>query len=53
MRIYEHLVRPTQELVQLLDPPFDHATLAPGYIKGYSRACGKTAASTRTPPSGR
>ncbi|WP_153116604.1 GH36-type glycosyl hydrolase domain-containing protein [Rhodocyclus tenuis] len=30
-----HLVRREHALVQLLDPPFDKATLNPGYIKGY------------------
>jgi cyclic beta-1,2-glucan synthetase len=30
-----HLVKREQGLVQLLDPPFDHSTLDPGYIKGY------------------
>jgi cyclic beta-1,2-glucan synthetase len=29
------LVREPQKLVQLFDPPFDHGTLDPGYIKGY------------------
>jgi cyclic beta-1,2-glucan synthetase len=29
------LVRRDQALVQLLDPPFDHSALNPGYIKGY------------------
>jgi cellobiose phosphorylase len=29
------LVRRGDELVQLLDPPFDRSTLNPGYIKGY------------------
>ncbi|TAJ54767.1 MAG: cyclic beta 1-2 glucan synthetase [Nevskiaceae bacterium] len=31
----QHLVRRDHRLVQLLDPPFDHSTLNPGYIKGY------------------
>lgn len=31
----EHLVRRDAGLVQLLDPPFDHSALDPGYIKGY------------------
>jgi cyclic beta-1,2-glucan synthetase len=30
-----HLVRREQQLVQLLDPPFDHSALDPGYIRGY------------------
>ncbi len=30
-----HLVRPEKGLVQLLDPPFDHAGPNPGYIAGY------------------
>ncbi len=29
------LVRPDAGLIQLLDPPFDHSTLNPGYIRGY------------------
>lgn len=29
------LVRPDAKLIQLLDPPFDHSDLNPGYIKGY------------------
>jgi cellobiose phosphorylase len=29
------LVRPEAKLIQLLDPPFDHSDLNPGYIKGY------------------
>jgi cellobiose phosphorylase len=33
--LYERLVRRDIGLVQLLDPPFDHSDLAPGYIKGY------------------
>jgi cellobiose phosphorylase len=31
----ERLVRRDLGLVQLLDPPFDHADLDPGYIRGY------------------
>jgi cyclic beta-1,2-glucan synthetase len=31
----QHLVRRDVGLIQLLDPPFDHGTLEPGYIKGY------------------
>ncbi|CAB3785199.1 Cyclic beta-(1,2)-glucan synthase NdvB [Pararobbsia alpina] len=31
----QHLVRRDVGLIQLLDPPFDHGTLDPGYIKGY------------------
>lgn len=30
-----YLVRPADGLVTLLDPPFDHSTPNPGYIKGY------------------
>jgi cellobiose phosphorylase len=30
-----HLVRREAGLIQLLDPPFDHSALDPGYIKGY------------------
>lgn len=29
------LVRSDAKLIQLLDPPFDHSDLNPGYIKGY------------------
>ncbi|MFN8705436.1 MAG: GH36-type glycosyl hydrolase domain-containing protein [Planctomyces sp.] len=29
------LVRTDAKLIQLLDPPFDHSDLNPGYIKGY------------------
>ncbi len=29
------LVRREAGLIQLFDPPFDHSSLAPGYIKGY------------------
>jgi cyclic beta-1,2-glucan synthetase len=29
------LVRRSASLIQLLDPPFDHSPLNPGYIKGY------------------
>ncbi|ABB74486.1 Cellobiose phosphorylase [Nitrosospira multiformis ATCC 25196] len=31
----EQLVRRDARLIQLLDPPFDHSDLDPGYIKGY------------------
>ncbi len=31
----QHLVRRTDQLVQLLDPPFDKSGLDPGYIRGY------------------
>jgi cyclic beta-1,2-glucan synthetase len=31
----EHLVRREDGLLLLLDPPFDHTPLDPGYIKGY------------------
>ena len=31
----EHLVRRDDDLIQLLDPPFDKSALNPGYIKGY------------------
>ncbi len=33
--VYERLVRHEHGLVQLLDPPFSHSTLDPGYIRGY------------------
>jgi len=29
------LVRPEDSLIRLLDPPFDHSSLDPGYIRGY------------------
>jgi cyclic beta-1,2-glucan glucanotransferase len=32
----QHLIRPQDELVLLLTPPFDHSPLEPGYIKGYA-----------------
>ncbi len=32
---YQHLVRQKDDLIQLLDPPFDKSELNPGYIKGY------------------
>ena len=31
----ERLIRRNAGLIQLLDPPFDHSPLNPGYIKGY------------------
>ncbi|MFZ3323793.1 MAG: glucoamylase family protein [Usitatibacter sp.] len=31
----EKLVRRDKDLIQLLDPPFDHSSMDPGYIKGY------------------
>ncbi|MBF0255016.1 MAG: cyclic beta 1-2 glucan synthetase [Gammaproteobacteria bacterium] len=31
----QRLVRREQQIIQLLDPPFDHSELEPGYIKGY------------------
>ncbi len=31
----EHLVRRDAGLIKLLEPPFDHSALNPGYIKGY------------------
>ncbi|MGA8654900.1 MAG: hypothetical protein WB586_02030 [Chthoniobacterales bacterium] len=31
----QRLVRRESRLIQLLDPPFDHSDLHPGYIKGY------------------
>ncbi|MDT8311372.1 MAG: glucoamylase family protein [Methylophaga sp.] len=31
----KHLVRRDDQLIQLLDPPFDKSDLEPGYIKGY------------------
>ena len=33
--VLRRLVRDDLQLVQLFDPPFDHARLDPGYIKGY------------------
>ncbi|RDS79541.1 cyclic beta 1-2 glucan synthetase [Dyella monticola] len=31
----KHLVKRDAGIIQLLDPPFDHASMDPGYIKGY------------------
>lgn len=33
--LYHYLVKPTDGLIKLLDPPFDTSTPNPGYIKGY------------------
>ena len=33
--VQARLVRVTDKLIQLFDPPFDKGTLQPGYIKGY------------------
>lgn len=33
--VAEHLIRPDGGIVLLLTPPFDHAPMDPGYIKGY------------------
>ena len=33
--VEERLIRPEAGLIQVLDPPFDHSPLNPGYIKGY------------------
>ena len=33
--LYDRLVRPTEQLILLLAPPFDQTALEPGYIKGY------------------
>jgi hypothetical protein len=33
--VQERLIRPETGLIQVLDPPFDHSHLNPGYIKGY------------------
>ncbi len=33
--VYRRLVRPKDQLILLLDPPFDRSSLEPGYIKGY------------------
>ncbi len=32
---YDHLVKKEISVIQLFDPPFDHAIPNPGYIKGY------------------
>jgi cyclic beta-1,2-glucan synthetase len=32
---YDHLVKKEISVIQLFDPPFDHAVPNPGYIKGY------------------
>lgn len=34
--VQDRLIHPEAGLIQLLDPPFDHSPLNPGYIKGYS-----------------
>jgi cellobiose phosphorylase len=33
--LYQRLVRHDDQLVQLLDPPFDQSPMDPGYIRGY------------------
>ncbi len=33
--VNQRLVRREDRLIQLFDPPFDHSSLNPGYIKGY------------------
>ena len=33
--VEEYLVRRDQELILLFTPPFDHASVDPGYVKGY------------------
>lgn len=33
--VYKFLVRKNDQVIQLLDPPFNHADIEPGYIKGY------------------
>lgn len=33
--VQQRLVRPSDKLIQLFDPPFDKGSLQPGYIKGY------------------
>jgi cellobiose phosphorylase len=33
--VQKRLVRVSDKLIQLFDPPFDHGVLEPGYIKGY------------------
>ncbi|MFN2327837.1 MAG: GH36-type glycosyl hydrolase domain-containing protein [Chromatocurvus sp.] len=35
MAVDRHLVRRDEQIIQLLDPPFDKSDLEPGYIKGY------------------
>jgi cellobiose phosphorylase len=35
--VYQHLVRPEEELIQLFTPPFQRTARDPGYIKGYPR----------------
>ena len=35
-------------MIRLLTPPFDRTPHDPGYIKGYCRACARTAGNTRT-----
>ena len=34
-QVDQRLVRRAEGLIQLFDPPFDHSTLNPGYLKGY------------------
>ena len=33
--VYKFLARKSDQLIQLLDPPFNHSNIEPGYIKGY------------------
>jgi cellobiose phosphorylase len=33
---YDRLVRKDLSIIQLFDPPFDHSSMNPGYIKGYA-----------------
>ena len=33
--VAEHLIRSESKLIQLFDPPFDHGSLDPGYVKAY------------------
>lgn len=35
MAVDQRLVRHDEQIIQLLDPPFDKSALEPGYIKGY------------------
>jgi cellobiose phosphorylase len=34
--MWNQLVRPDRQIVELLTPPFDHSAVDPGYIKGYA-----------------
>ena len=52
MRCARFWSRADRRSLLLLHPPFDRSAQDPGYIKGTRRASARTAASTRTRPSG-